>query len=89
MDKCKYHATLIKPVAKGILKGLHLVKDDKNGKESSPQVFLLFHEIRTHESTGYRCYFLCFGKVLGHHPILKIRQLLGNWDNNVIKLKIS
>ena len=43
MDKCKYHATLIKPVAKGILKGLHSVKDDKNGEETSPQdVFLAF-----------------------------------------------
>ena len=43
MDKCKYHATLIKPVAKGILKGLHSVTDDKNGKEPSPQgVFLAF-----------------------------------------------
>lgn len=41
--QCKYHATLIKPVAKGILKGLHSVKDEKNGKETSPQdVFLAF-----------------------------------------------
>ena len=43
MDKCKYHATLIKLVAKGFLKCPHSVKDDKNGKEPSPQgVFLAF-----------------------------------------------
>ena len=29
--------------------------------------------------------FLFFVKVLGHHPIPKIRRLFGNWDNNVAK----
>ena len=42
----------------------------KSGHKNQPDIVVIF---------------LFFVKVLGHHPILKIRQLLGNWDNNVAK----
>ena len=42
----------------------------KSGHKNQPDIVVIF---------------LFFVKVLGHHAILKIRQLLGNWDNNVAK----